>query len=163
MTLKVIRYADTPDSVWANGCGSTRLLWSDPAGERRISVARLAAPTPFSRLPGMARVLLVLEPIRFTLRVNGAVIHLAQNDIFIFSGNDAVELADLDRPGRVLNLMALASRWRPRLSASANPPPFAWIAPGDSEHGGTPLHTGDLIFSTKPIPQAPGIHFEPIV
>ena len=76
MTPKVIRYAQTPDTPWANGCGSTRLLWSDPAGERRISAARLSGPAVFSALPGMARLLAVLDPIYIKLSVGGRRVQL---------------------------------------------------------------------------------------
>lgn len=158
--MKIIRYADTPDSPWANGCGSTRLLWSDPAGERRISVAKLEGPATFSALPGMARVLLVLDPIRLTLRVNGAATHLAPHDTLAFSGDDTVELTELDRPGRVLNLMALASRWRPHLSGTEAA--FAALVLQDSSHLGVALRSGDLLLEAGPVPRTIGVRFDAV-
>lgn len=161
MALQVIRYAEQPDMPWANGLGSTRQLWADRSGERRISVAQLRAPAPFSALPGMARLLLVLDPIQITLNIGGQRVQLARHEMVGFSGDDPVELLHLDHPGRVLNIMANAACWAPALSAAAEPPPFAWAVLGDAQHGAIRLHAGDLAFGNEPIREALGIHFEP--
>ena len=149
--LQIIRYADQPDSPWANGLGSTRLLWADEAGERRISIARLEGPAAFSTLPGIARALAVLDPIHLTLRISGREIRLRQHDSVHFAGDESTELLHLSQPGRVLNLMATARRWAPHISPETDPPPFAWVMPGSA----------DLLLSTTPVPQALAVHFRP--
>lgn len=161
MALKIIRYAEQPDRPWANGLGSTRLLWADRDGDRRISVAHLNGPAPFSELPGVARLLLVLDPIRITLGIGGQRAQLGPHEMAHFLGDDPVELFAIDHPGRVLNIMANAARWVPALSATADPPPFAWAVLGDVHQGGTWLHSGDLAFGTAPVRPALGIHFQP--
>lgn len=159
MALKVIRYAEQPDMPWANNLGSARQLWADPPGERRISIARLNAPAPFSRLPGVARLLLVLDPIRITLRACGREVRLEQHETIGFSGSEPVELLEVNRPGRVLNLMALAERWSPHLSAPA--PALGWVVLRENRHSGTLLQSGDLVFGAAPVPQAISVHFLP--
>ncbi len=162
MSPQIVRYADTPDTPWANGRGSTRLLWADAAGERRISVAKLEGPAAFSALPGMARLLLVLDPMRLTLSVGGRTVRLSLQDSLAFAGDEPVELLALDRPGRVVNLMAVASRWDPSLSAAADPPPLAWLALADGGHCGVPIRSGDLVFGTGPVHGAQGLNFRPV-
>ena len=149
--MTLIRYAEQPDIPWANGLGSTRLMWADPAGERRISIAKLEGPAAFSALPGIARALAVLDPIHLTLRISGREIRLRQHDSVHFAGDEPTELRHLSQPGRVLNLMAPAKRWAPHISPEITPPPFAWVMPGSA----------DLLFSSTPIPQALAVHFRP--
>lgn len=108
----------------------------------------------------MARILLVLDPIRLTLRVNGVATQFAQHDTLAFSGDDPVELTELDRPGRVLNLMALASRWRPHLSGADAA--FAALVLQDSSHLGVALRSGDLLFEAGPVPRTMGIRFDAV-
>ena len=159
--LQIIRYADQPDSPWANGLGSTRLLWADEAGERRISIARLEGPAAFSSLPGTARALAVLDPIHLTLRISGRELRLRQHDTVHFSGDEPTELLHLNHPGRVLNLMARAERWAPHISTETAPPPFAWVIRQNLHHQQAELQSGDLLFSPTPIPQAFAVDFRP--
>jgi environmental stress-induced protein Ves len=159
LTPAIIRYADQPDSPWANGGGSIRLMWQCPAGERRISIASLQRPAAFSALPAMARLLMVLDPIRITLRISGQDVQLAQHETLAFSGAEPAELLDLSQPGRVLNLMALAGGWRPQLSTGRDP--LGWVALGEVEHAGTLLHSGDLAWGAAPVGHAIAIHFRP--
>ena len=159
MALEIIRYADQPDIPWANGGGSTRLMWQDPPGERRISIARLEGAAPFSPLPAMARLLRVLDPIRITLRINGQEVQLAQHETLAFSGAEPAELLHLSQPGRVLNLMALAGRWRPQLLTAGEP--LGWLVLGEITHSGTLLHSGDLVVGAAPVRHAIGTHFQP--
>lgn len=159
MTLALIRYAGQPDSRWANGLGSTRVLWADAAGERRISIAKLEGPAPFSALPGIARALAVIDPIHLRLRISGREIPLGQRDILHFCGNEPAELLHLSQPGRVLNLMARATHWSPQISAPPAPGAFASVVLQESRQGRIRLHAGDLLFGATGQPNRLGIDF----
>ncbi len=133
---------------WANGGGSTRRLWSDAAGERRISVAMLARPASFSALTDIARLLVVLDPVVIRLSIGNDRRTLRQYDAVAFAGDDPVALIEVDRPGRVLNLMSRADRWRPSIDR-ALPAPVGWIA----------MPAGDLIVGEDPAPTGIVAHF----
>ncbi len=133
---------------WANGGGSTRRLWSDAAGERRISVAMLARPTSFSALTDIARLLVVLDPVVIRLSIGNDRRTLRQYDAVAFAGDDPVALIEVDRPGRVLNLMSRADRWRPSIDR-ALPASVGWIA----------MPAGDLIVGEDPAPTGIVAHF----
>jgi environmental stress-induced protein Ves len=149
--MRIVRLADIPPAPWANGAGETRELWSalapDGGGwDRRISVATLAAPAPFSPLPGVSRILLPLDDVAGTLAIDGRPVPLRRHVPIAFAGDAPVALTTLSRPGRVVNVMCLAARWRPILS----------FAPGTHTHAvavilsvatwnGTTLAAGDLL------------------
>lgn len=133
----IVRYADAAETRWANNGGVTRVLWRGPGGARRISIASLVAPAAFSALPGMARTLLVIDPIAITLCIDGTAVALAQGDQARFDGGAAVALKAIDRPGRVLNVM---SRTPHRVTCPPEAGCFARVA----------LDSGDLSFGGRP-------------
>ncbi len=111
-------------------------------------MALLERPALFSALPGMERLLMVLDPIVIELAIRDDRRTLRQRDVMAFRGDDPVALVALDRPGRVLNLMGRADRWLPSIDRSVGAP-FGWIvAPG-----------GDLVLGQRPAASAIEIHF----
>jgi uncharacterized protein len=120
--VEIRRAADHVTMPWANGQGTTLELAVHPPGataasmEWRISVATVAAPGPFSSLPGVDRVLLMLDDVDAVLSVDGTAFPLRQFDQVVFSGDADVALASVSSPARDLNLMTRRGRWAGRMT-----------------------------------------------
>ncbi|GAA3640209.1 hypothetical protein GCM10022223_69270 [Kineosporia mesophila] len=82
---------------WRNGAGITRELWND--GPIRISVADLTADAPFSELPGIDRLFVLLSG---SITLDGR--ELGPGEQLRFAGERPVA-AVVRHPGRALNLM----------------------------------------------------------
>lgn len=111
------RLADAPVSRWRNGGGQTRELWrtgDGPAGfGARVSVADVASDGPFSRFPGVDRVITLLDGAGMVLsRPAGAVRIATPGRPFAFLGEDGWDCALIDGPVRDLNLMVDRAQWR---------------------------------------------------
>jgi hypothetical protein len=102
---------------WANGLGSTLELAVSPAGasieslDWRISIATVTAPGPFSSLPGIDRVLLVLDDVDAVLAVDGHAVALRRFTQVRFSGDSDVALESVSAAARDLNVMTRRGRW----------------------------------------------------
>jgi len=96
---------------WRNGAGATRVLATgkDASGHVlwRISVADLEDTTPFSRFPGLDRVLVALGPLR--LQVGDRAADLVAGDQVRFAGDEAVS-AYAEHPTQALNVMTRHGR-----------------------------------------------------
>ena len=120
--MEIRRAADHVAMPWANGQGTTLELAVHPQGatpasmEWRISVATVAAPGPFSSLPGVDRVLLMLDDVEAVLSVDGAAVPMRQLDQVGFSGDSDVALTSVSAPARDLNLMTRRGLWAGRLT-----------------------------------------------
>ena len=111
--MRLLRAAERVAVPWKNGGGVTREVAAFPEGagfdgfDWRISIADVAAGGPFSRFPGIDRVLTVIEGRGLRLAVEGTYeIDLNErSNPFAFSG-DAGCVAELaDGPIRDLNVM----------------------------------------------------------
>lgn len=160
--MRIVRLADIAPAPWANGAGETRELWSEPSPEgagfdRRISVATLVVPAPFSPLAGIARTLLPIDDVAGVLVIDGAAMPLRRHVPIDFAGDAAVALVELARPGRVLNVMSRTRRWRHKVatgSMAAATGTAVLLAPAAQ---GAP---GDLLMGELPeLPFAAGITF----
>jgi environmental stress-induced protein Ves len=150
--MHLIRLEDCPAKPWHNGAGKTHELWSDATDEsafaRRVSVALLAGPGPFSVLPGIDRSLLVLDPIGIALTLGHQSVQLDHGSILVFHGEDAVLLTALSAPGRVLNIMTRRSRFTHALTLLPDIPegtPFGIVALDEVDSSTGIIRTGDLI------------------
>jgi environmental stress-induced protein Ves len=98
---------------WRNGAGATRELAvaTDPGGATlwRISLAALDQDAPFSRFPGMERLLVALGPLR--LSVDRTVVEMVAGGQLRFAGEVPVAVA-LDEPTQALNVMTRRGRCR---------------------------------------------------
>lgn len=108
---------------WKNGAGSTRELWrlDDAEGMLiRISVAEITGAQPFSRFPGIDRVILQLEGPPMMLVIDGEETPLALHRPQPFAGEAAVDCR-LAGPGRALdlNLMGRRGAWLPSMTPVA--------------------------------------------
>lgn len=158
--MRIIHLADIAPEAWRNGAGETRPLWSDDypvrgrhGFTRRISVATLAAPAPFSSLPGIDRTFLPLDDVGIEFEVDGRPMALAQLCPVRFAGETRVRLTGLDQPGRALNIMTDRRYWRHVLAVgSTSEPGDALIMLGHTEFGGQRLALGDLLMASSPLP-----------
>jgi environmental stress-induced protein Ves len=105
------RYADAPRVPWRNGKGATCELVSWDRGRElsggaawRLSIADLIEPGEFSALPGVLRQFCPVGG-SVILTVNGAQFPVPERTVARFTGDDDVDLIDLDRPCRAVNLM----------------------------------------------------------
>lgn len=90
--MDIIRYASLKPAPWANGGGVTRQLAAGPSGsgadwDWRISIAEVAKAGPFSPLPGIDRIITVIEGELIALSVDGAEQALEKFRPFRFSGD----------------------------------------------------------------------------
>ena len=94
---RLLRHADRPASPWANGGGVTYqvLVWPEGAGftefEWRISFAEVASEGPFSTLPGVDRILVLVEGRGMELSIDGSRHLLPPMAPIAFTGEAVVE------------------------------------------------------------------------
>ncbi|MHA7304455.1 HutD/Ves family protein [Arthrobacter sp. TMN-49] len=89
--MEIIRYASLKTMPWANGGGVSRQLAAAPATDGgvdwRISIAEVAKAGPFSAMPGMDRIITVIDGELIALSVDGAEQALEKFRPFRFSGD----------------------------------------------------------------------------
>lgn len=114
-TPSIVRLRDCPPVPWLNGGGTTRMLWSDAdrqgGFDRRISIATIEAPGPFTLLPGVDRSLLLFDGDGLELEVDGHRLSLQPSVPLVFSGEQAVHVPADQAAVRVLNVMTRRTRW----------------------------------------------------
>lgn len=104
-----------PVTRWRNGGGDTREIVSFPPGEAefgwRASIATIAVDGPFSRFPGVDRVITLLDGDSVLLRSAQGEQRLQRHQPWAFPGEWAIE-AQID--GRCLdfNIMTRRARWQ---------------------------------------------------
>lgn len=147
--MQIIRLVDVPPSRWRNGGGETRVLWSDGGADggfnRRISVATLKRPSPFSVLPGVSRSFLLLDEATVHMEIEGRSVWPEVGQPLHFSGSMSVAIRAIDGPCRALNVMT-AGEWTHRISALPTTLAHdAIILLNDGIMGQMSLRRGDLI------------------
>lgn len=139
-------------------------MWSDADSARRISIAALRRPGPFSLLPDMLRTLVVLDRLQLVLDIDDRTLKMNRGDIVSFLGNQRVTLLALDRPGRVLNVMGRVNGWEPRVSLGPTKAvPTGWVATDATAWDEHILECGDLVLGGTPPTGALIIHFQATV
>ena len=126
VTARILRHADRVPTPWLNGGGLTREVARSQAGDAcapgdgsgrpgpglnwRVSVADVDRPGPFSSLPGVDRVIVLVDGSGLVLSVDGREQVLERLVPFAFSG-DAVTTCGLRAgPTRDLNVMTARGR-----------------------------------------------------
>lgn len=154
--MRVIRAADLVAVPWKNGGGVTREVAVQPAGagfdrfDWRLSMADIAQDGPFSVLPGVDRVLILMQGAGLVLDgVSPAA--MSPGDRADFAGEAAVTGRLTAGPVRDLNLML--RRGRMAAEVQLNPPDGALALPwpealvivreGVAHLGGETLHRQD--------------------
>jgi environmental stress-induced protein Ves len=115
----ILRAADRAAAAWKNGGGVTREVAASPPGagmddfDWRVSLADVARGGPFSRFPGVDRVITVVEGAGMELEVDGAA-HLADARYapFAFPGDADTGCRLLDGPIVDFNVMTRRDRVR---------------------------------------------------
>jgi uncharacterized protein len=111
---RVHRWTDAVEQPWKNGGGVTRELLREPAHgpfDLRLSVATVASDGPFSKFPGIDRVITLLEGNGFALRSGERRVEIREVGApFAFSGEDSWDCALLDGPVLDFNLMVPRGR-----------------------------------------------------
>ncbi len=110
--MEVIRYSELKQSRWANGGGVTRTVAASPPSgsvpDWRISIAEVSHPGPFSPMPGIDRILTVIDGELLMLEVDGGEHLLEKYRPFRFSGDSATD-ASLPT-GNIMDLSVMARR-----------------------------------------------------
>ncbi|WP_427015603.1 HutD/Ves family protein [Pseudarthrobacter sp. P1] len=115
--MEIIRYAALAPARWANGGGVTRQVAAGkaPGNEAtpepwdwRISIAEVASAGPFSPMPGIERIITIIEGELIALTVDGVEHALEKYRPYRFSG-DADTSATLPT-GNLMDLNLMARR-----------------------------------------------------
>lgn len=89
--MDIIRYASLKAKPWANGGGTTRQIAAGPGTgtdwDWSLSIADVAKAGPFSAMPGIERIITVVEGELIALTVDGAEQALEKFRPFRFSGD----------------------------------------------------------------------------
>lgn len=107
--LSVVRFADSIPESWANGAGVTRVLAAgslpgSPADfDWRLSIASVISG-PFSALPGVDRILTLVEGPTLSLTVDGHQHEVAPCRPLTFRG-ESVTVCQTTGPASALNVM----------------------------------------------------------
>ncbi|MFQ4148634.1 HutD family protein [Arthrobacter sp. LAPM80] len=93
--MEIIRYSSLKPAPWANGGGVTRQIAAGPSADWdwRLSIAEVAKAGPFSQLPGIDRIITVIEGELIALTVDGAEQALEKYRPFRFSGDSTTSAA----------------------------------------------------------------------
>jgi environmental stress-induced protein Ves len=132
--LKPVDYVRMP---WKNGGGQTTEIVVHPSGSTiaefdwRVSIADVAADGPFSRFPGVDRVLVLIGGAGMRLGTDTQAAELrAAYEPYAFSGDDEVACSLLAGPVRDFNLMVRRGRAHGRVvvvrDAAARIEPARW-------------------------------------
>ncbi|WP_034711626.1 HutD family protein [Acidovorax sp. JHL-9] len=122
--------ATTPGTPWKNGGGATRELACWPPGadmehfDWRVSVATIAQSGPFSRFPGVDRVITLLTGDGVHLRQPGTGIdHRLDQPLqpFAFAGDGGMDCDLLGATSQDFNLMARRGRWQGAVQVLRSP------------------------------------------
>jgi len=116
---RILTPADHRRMPWKNGSGVTTQIATYPTGadldsfDWRVSIADVATDGPFSRFPGVDRILVLLAGAGIRLSGAGHDADLrTPHEPYGFSGDDAVEGSLVAGPVRDFNLMLRRRRAR---------------------------------------------------
>lgn len=89
--MEIIRYSDLKPARWANGGGVTRQVAASgsPEWDWRISIAEVAQAGRFSALPGIDRVITIIDGDLILLEVDGVEHPLERYRPYRFSGDSS--------------------------------------------------------------------------
>lgn len=109
--MQIIRYASLKAAPWTNGGGVTRQIAAGPSDatgtnwDWRISIAEVAKAGPFSPMPGIDRIITVIEGDLIALNIDGAEQALEKYRPFRFSGDSETSASLPTGALKDLNLM----------------------------------------------------------
>ena len=119
---RLLKPADYVRMPWKNGGGHTIEIAVHPAGgtlatfDWRVSIAEVAADGPFSRFPGVDRIIVLLSGAGMRLTGDAHAAELrAPFEPYAFSGDDAIACTLVAGPVRDFNLMSRRGRAQGRM------------------------------------------------
>lgn len=126
--LQGFKLSELPATPWKNGGGSTREIacWPQGAGFDdflwRVSIARIASDGPFSRFPGVDRLITLLDGAGVHLHGEG-VDHRLERPLepFGFSGDLQIASTMLGGPSSDFNVMSRRGQLRATLRVLQGP------------------------------------------
>ncbi len=134
---RLLKPADYVRMPWKNGGGHTTEIAAHPATatldsfDWRVSIADVAAEGPFSRFPGVDRIIVLVAGAGMRLAGDAHDAELrAPFEPYAFSGDDALSCSLVDGPVRDFNLMLRRGRTQGRVvvvrDAAARIAPARW-------------------------------------
>lgn len=167
----IIQYTGIEASPWINGGGSLKVIAAGTlaqsgglrvgAGDHwdwRLSIADVGQPGIFSGLPGIRRVLALVDGGPLQLTIDGTTRMVAAHQPLSFDGG-AVTTAELPHgPVRNLNLMCRAGRTEGSVSImplgehQLMPHQAVVLLDGHAHSGGTALRRFDAVLGSKAAP-----------
>ncbi|WP_051228556.1 HutD/Ves family protein [Pleomorphomonas oryzae] len=150
MSVRLLTAADFRRLAWANGRGTTLELVrrDDAAGALlwRLSVADVVEPGPFSPLPGIDRIIALIEGEGFDLDFGSA--HLAVSlrpfEPLSFSGDWSTKATTVYGPSRDFNVMTARGKIAAEVELAKENLPSADLTYVFAARGGVTVKTGDV-------------------
>lgn len=149
MSLRLLTAADFHRLPWQNGRGTTLELvrHDDATGALlwRLSVADVVEPGPFSPLPGIDRVITLIDGDGFDLDFGGARpgVALRPFEPLAFSGDWRTTATAVHGPSRDFNVMTARGKLAAKVEVAGTKLPPAELAYVYAGHGGVTITTGD--------------------
>lgn len=150
MSVRLLTAADFRRLPWANGRGTTLELVrrDDAAGAPlwRLSVADVVEPGPFSPLPGIDRIITLIEGEGFNLDFGGArlAVSLRPFEPLSFSGDWSTTATTVYGPSRDFNVMTAHGKIAAEVEPAEESLPSADLTYIFAASGGVTVKTGDV-------------------
>jgi environmental stress-induced protein Ves len=160
--MSVIRFDALKAIPWKNGLGITREIAVEPAGATmddflwRVSIADVDTASPFSRFPGIDRIIVLLDGAGFTMTLDGERSHALTTpcEPFAFAGESQVDVSLAGGATRDFNLMVRRGRavgavevLRGPLDVEVQQATLLHLASGTARIDGAPCSTGDTVIA----------------
>ncbi|MCM5552226.1 HutD family protein [Pleomorphomonas sp. NRK KF1] len=149
MSLRLLTAADFRRLPWQNGRGTTlELVRHDDATDAllwRLSIADVVEPGPFSPLPGIDRVITLIDGDGFDLDFGGAQPGLALRPFepLAFSGDWRTTATAVHGPSRDFNVMTARGKLSAEVEVAGTELPPAELAYVYAARGGVTVTAGD--------------------
>ena len=166
--MNIVSYSDLAESRWINGGGTVKVIASGAVasdgtvsiagGDRwdwRLSIADVGQPGDFSPLPGVGRILTVVDGGPLHLTINGKSRLAAPYQPLAFDGGIHTRAALPKGPVRNLNLMCRRGHAGGSVSVIPLqehvllPHQAAVLLEGEAFAGGNKLHSLDTVFGSR--------------
>ena len=169
--MKVIRFADVKATPWINGGGSVNVIAAGALGHNgdprlepgnqwdwRLSLASVEQPGEFSRLPGIERILTVVDGGPLQLTIGGSHHLVPALRPFAFDGGAVTTAVLPSGPVRNLNLMCRAGQIEGNVTIAPvhgsllQPQQAAVLLAGQASVGAVALRRFDTVFTSGTSP-----------
>lgn len=169
--MNIIQFTRIEASPWINGGGSLKVIAAGTLAQDggldigtgdqwdwRLSIAEVGQPGIFSGLPGIKRILTLVDGGPLRLTINGTSRLVAAHQPLAFDGGAATTAELPHGPVRNLNLMCREGRTEGRVTImplgelQLMQHQAAVLLGGHAHSGGRALHRFDAVFGSKAAP-----------